>query len=266
MKFALVNGQRQEALPTLSGTCPACGHPMLARCGEVRVSHWAHRGSRSCDPWWENETEWHRSWKAKFPDTWQEVVHKAESGERHIADVKTDHGWVIELQHSPIEPEERRSRDAYYQKLVWVVDGVRRKRDRKQLLRAWEESVGVGPMGRESPIRKAFFPEECALLREWGSSDAPIFFDLGDEQELWWLLKSVAGSAYVTRFSRTDFIELHRDGSARDLFDERVKDLSKSIADDVARLQAQAFEQVPRQHFDILQEYLVRKRRFRGRF
>ena len=52
--------------------------------------HWAHRGSRFCDPWWENETEWHRSWKGQFPVNWQEVVHQAETGEKHIADVKTE--------------------------------------------------------------------------------------------------------------------------------------------------------------------------------
>jgi hypothetical protein len=34
MKFALVDGQRQEAQPRLSGKCPACEHPMIARCGK----------------------------------------------------------------------------------------------------------------------------------------------------------------------------------------------------------------------------------------
>lgn len=37
MKFALANGKRQEAQPKLSGTCAACGSPMVASCGEVRV-------------------------------------------------------------------------------------------------------------------------------------------------------------------------------------------------------------------------------------
>jgi hypothetical protein len=42
--------------------------------------------------------------------SWQEIVHRSDSGEKHIADVKTDHGWVIEFQHSYLNPEERRSR------------------------------------------------------------------------------------------------------------------------------------------------------------
>src|SRR5215469_8979083 len=129
MKFACVNGQRQEAQPNLLGKCPACGQPMVARCGEARVWHWAHKGHRDCDPWWENETEWHRAWKDQFPADWQEIVHNAEDDERHIADVKTQNGWVIEFQQSRISPDERRSREAFYQSLVWVVDGLRLKRD-----------------------------------------------------------------------------------------------------------------------------------------
>ena len=105
MKFALINGQRQEAKPNLSGECLACGQPMIAKCGEVKIWHWAHKGRCTCDPWWENETEWHRTWKGLFPESWQEVIHQADDGERHIADVKTDRGWVIEFQHSFIKPE-----------------------------------------------------------------------------------------------------------------------------------------------------------------
>jgi hypothetical protein len=114
MKFALVNGEPLEAQPGLSGECPACSHPMVAKCGEFRIRHWAHRGGRRCDPWWEPESEWHRNWKNQFPDAWQEVIHLAPNGAKHIADVKTEHGWVIEFQHSHLEHEERRSRDAFY--------------------------------------------------------------------------------------------------------------------------------------------------------
>jgi hypothetical protein len=123
---------------------------MVAKCGEERIWHWAHQGTRTCDSWWEPETEWHRAWKGKFPIAWQEVIHPAENGEKHIADVKTDHGWVIEFQYSFIKPDERRSRNAFYPKLVWVVNGTRRKRDRAQFLRACEHGV---PLRKDSPVR-----------------------------------------------------------------------------------------------------------------
>jgi competence protein CoiA len=77
---------------------------MVAKCGEVRAPHWAHRSRRECDHWWEPETEWHRAWKNAFPEEWQEIVHWAEDGEKHIADVKTGRGWVIEFQHSYFAP------------------------------------------------------------------------------------------------------------------------------------------------------------------
>src|SRR5262245_13731989 len=129
MKFALVNGQRQEAQPDLSGECPVCKSPMIAHCGDVYARHWAHKGSQLCDRWWEPETEWHRAWKDQFPAEWQEIVHHAENGDRHIADVKTDRDWVIEFQNSYLKPDERRSRDAFYRKLIWVLNGKRRKTD-----------------------------------------------------------------------------------------------------------------------------------------
>ncbi len=223
MKFALANGQRQEAQPNVSGECLGCGRPMVAKCGEVRVWHWAHKGRLFCDPWWENETKWHRDWKDQFPADWQEIVHPAGDGQRHIADVKTGDGWVIEFQHSYIKPEERRSREAFYPKLIWVVNGTRRKKDRAQLISAWKEGV---PVPGSSLVRRAFLVDCGPLLREWAGSNAPIFFDLG-ETNLWWLFaKSANGSAYVAQFPRALFIESHRSTAT-----ERARQFDKFVND-----------------------------------
>lgn len=231
MKFALVEGKRREAEPNLSGECLFCGSPMVARCGEVRIWHWAHKGRRVCDPWRENETHWHRDWKNQFPVEWQEVAQHAEDGERHIADVKTGDGWVIELQHSYIQPSERRARDAFYSpKLIWVVDGLRRTRDVAQFGRAWREGAPVG--ARNSPVRRVF-PDECRLLREWAGSAAHVFFDFGRENGLWWPFgKRSNGEVLVSRFSRAEFLEVHRGTASRKAraFDALVKDLGKLIA------------------------------------
>ncbi len=89
MKFALVDNERQQAKQDISGKCISCDDTMAARGGQVRVHHWAHKGHIRCDPWRENETEWHRSWKNELPNHWQEVVHYADNGEKHIADIKT---------------------------------------------------------------------------------------------------------------------------------------------------------------------------------
>ena len=207
MKFASVDGERQEAQPGLSGECPACESPMVAKCGEFRAWHWAHRGRRHCDPWWENETEWHRNWKNRFQANWQEIVHPAEDGGQHIADVKTGDGWVIEFQHSHIKPDERRSREAFYPNLVWVIDGLRRKRDKAQFLNAWKEGA---PIGGNLRLRRVS-ADQCVLLREWAESSAPVFFDFGRGQDLAWLLpKKPGGTMYVTPLSREVFVGIHR--------------------------------------------------------
>jgi len=259
MKFSLVNGQRQEAQPGLSGECPGCKQLMIARCGEIRVRHWAHKGPLSCDPWWENETEWHRAWKGQFPESWQEVVHQADNGEKHIADVMTDQGWVLEFQHSPIPPEERRSRDTFYRKLVWVVDGTRRKQDLAQFDNALSGGARVG-----SSVIRIPFSNECRILREWVGSEAPVFLDFGGEWDLWWILKGTSdGPAYVAPFPRSQFIEIHRVGATqetRDIFEKFVKDISSVVS----QFESQRVKQAGALPVPGLQQYQMH--RFRRRF
>lgn len=255
MKFALVNGQRQEAQPKLLGQCPACGAPVVAKCGDVRVHHWAHKGRLDCDPWWENETEWHRAWKDQFPTDWQERICDAEDGQRHRADVKTDRGRVIEFQHSHLNPAERQSREAFYKPLVWVVDGTRRKRDAKQ----FDDAVKTGV---RLPLN---FPliqvraDASALLRDWAGSPAPVLFDFGGDLPLWWLIAGRPdGPAYVGPIPRASFLDMHRGTPGARDFDDLVKTLAELVVvwETSRRTQAST---PPR--FDILQ---LRRRR-RGR-
>ena len=164
MKFALFNGERIEAKKGAKGECPCCGSELIAKCGEVYIHHWAHK--KKCDDhWWENETEWHRNWKNQLPEEWQEIIPRDESGEKHIADVKTSEDWVIEFQHSRLEPEERNSRDNFYTKLIWVVDGMRRKTDAKQFQNILNEAKAVF---HEPLLLDVNYPEECRLLKSGG--------------------------------------------------------------------------------------------------
>ncbi len=239
MKFSLVDGQRQQATKGLRGKCPGCGGLVIARCGEIRAGHWAHQRKSDCDPWWENETEWHRDWKDQFPDDWQEIAHYAEDGEKHIADVKTESGWVLEFQHSPIKPGERRSRDAFYPKLVWVVDGTTRKRDEEQLSKAWEEAL---PISKTSLVRKVL-RSEGALLRDWAGSTAHVFFDFGDEHDLSWIVPGGDDFwVYVVRLPRAQFVKSHRAGG----FDRLASSLIGHIAKPVRPRPAQPLPPQPR--------------------
>jgi hypothetical protein len=123
MQYALVDDLRSEAFPKGRGTCPICGSDVIAKCGSQIVHHWAHAHLQDCDPWWENETLWHRAWKNLFPPECREVSHVATDGEIHRADIKTPTGIVIEVQHSSMTDAERISREEFYGNLVWIVDG-----------------------------------------------------------------------------------------------------------------------------------------------
>jgi competence protein CoiA len=150
MKLAVVEGKRREAQPGLAAECPNCGLALIAKCGEHRNWHWAHRGTRTCDPWWE-ETEWHRAWKDQFLIDWQEIC-LSKDGEKHFADVRTESGIVLEFQHSYLGREERESREIFYQNMVWVVDGLRRAQDRVRFF----ASLGTAPIVKLKPLTFSF--------------------------------------------------------------------------------------------------------------
>lgn len=201
MKFALVNDTRQEASPSLVGECVGCGSPVIARCGEVRIHHWAHKGRVRCDPWWEPETEWHRAWKNQFPSAWQEVVHHAETGEKHVADVSTDGGWILEFQHSRISREERDSREKFYRRLIWVVDGARTPAGKRRFLLKLEDG---GVHKRHPEVRS--IASQIELLRSWTTSSAHVVFGFGEDL-LWWLLSgSDEQWSYLVAIPKSTFI------------------------------------------------------------
>jgi len=208
MKFAVVSGQRREAAASLSGYCPLCAAPVIAKCGELRAWHWAHRARRSCDRWWENETDWHRGWKNDFPADWLEIVHIGADGEKHIADVKTVRGTVLEFQHSPLASAERRAREDFYRDMVWVVDALRRRRDRSAFFSAL-------PSRGASPLPGAISAYDSALVRDWSGCKAPVYFDFGDAAPLWRLQPgSRDGMGYVIPVARSAFVQAHLQGEA----------------------------------------------------
>jgi competence protein CoiA len=222
-KFAVVEGQRREAERGLAGICQVCASPMIAKCGEQRVHHWAHKGVLRCDHWWEPETEWHRNGKNNFPVDWQEIVHRAENGEKHIADVKTDKGHVVEFQHSYLTPEERRSREAFYGLMDWVVNGLRRKRDQPKFYESVRALQPYEPLS-QGVLRYKMPSDDCALLRDWAESTKDVFIDFGPTDEdvdrfggpVFWHLhaKSPAGWSILTPVPSAWFFSARRNGGA----------------------------------------------------
>lgn len=215
MRYALINNDRTEASPGLKGSCPGCDQDVIAKCGTQKIWHWAHSAKRNCDTWWEPETEWHRNWKSQFSPESQEVIqYDKKSGEKHIADVRTSHGLVIEFQHSYLKPEERVARESFYGNMIWIVDGTRLKNDYVRLRKAMDNF-------RRTKVQGYFlvhFPEEC-FPKNWLESNAPVIFDFqGADPEnpkdvvqntLWCLFPGRAeNQAVVAGLSRRQFIDI----------------------------------------------------------
>ncbi|CAN7355149.1 competence protein CoiA family protein [Phyllobacterium sp. LjRoot231] len=218
MKFAIVDGLRCEAQPKLRGQCPCCNAEVVAKCGTRKVWHWAHVSIRNCDHWWEPETEWHRAWKNEFPVQCQEVRQTTPDGELHIADVRTEEGTVLEFQHSNISPSERMSREHFYGRMVWVVDGNRLRRD----LPSFQTALVAASRINVAPLTLLLQVLACPLLERWSGSRCPVYADFGNaafgrlqqiNEPVLWRLEYLKQNSRVTAtpVSRRSFIEHHRD-------------------------------------------------------
>lgn len=216
MRFAMLNNEKIPAAPGLKGTCPGCSEPVTARCGRQRIWHWAHDRKQNCDHWSEPETEWHRNWKSLFPTEWQEYIqHDAVTGEKHIADIRSVHGMVVEFQYSRLDPQEREARERFYGNMVWVADGTRRKRDYARFLKA------VNQFQATNMADWFLVPDvERAFPVDWLESKVPVLFDFqGNTQDraadgvcefLWCLIPElrIEGMSIVIQLPRQLFVKI----------------------------------------------------------
>lgn len=75
MRFALKDNERILSSPLIKDAiCPLCKKDVIAKCGNIKVWHWAHKNNKDCDSWSDGETEWHLNWKSNFPKECQEVI------------------------------------------------------------------------------------------------------------------------------------------------------------------------------------------------
>lgn len=115
------NNERIEPSKGAKAFCPFCGQKVKAICGEIYVHHWRHDSLENCDSWYENETDWHRNWKKEFPESWREFI-VSRNGKKHIADIRTDNEFVLELQNSSISKTTIQIREKFYGKMVWLIN------------------------------------------------------------------------------------------------------------------------------------------------
>lgn len=105
---------------------------------------------------------------------------------KHIADVKTQASFVVEIQHSSISTGEVQSRKKFYPDLIWIVDA----RDLDFEFALWMSSnlVSCSPM-----LYSIEWSGRSKLLEKWSESGVPVFFDRSNyasaiefDGRLWW--------------------------------------------------------------------------------
>lgn len=243
MQYALVNGLKSEPKKGLEGICIGCGNKMIAKCGNLKLHHWAHHNLTNCDSWWEPETEWHRAWKSSFPAAYREIsLYDTRNSEYHRADIHTAAGLTIEFQNSPLSLAELQSREGFYSKLIWVVNGLKFKGFTKDvhipnptspLLAEYEFANSQNLIFfRKKELLKAGGIHEILSLhhpelkhlkissehfsfswrhahKTWYDSKVPVFIDFGGHF-LYWLRKreQISGDyLYLRMVSKRKFIE-----------------------------------------------------------
>ncbi|CAB1076409.1 hypothetical protein D1AOALGA4SA_4205 [Olavius algarvensis Delta 1 endosymbiont] len=119
-----------------------------------------------------------------------------------------------------------------YRKLIWIVDGTRRKTDNKQFDKILKESRVII---QNPPTIRVPFPEECRLIKEWINRDSLVFFDFDgstrSEKSLLWLLypKSNSSNTYLSYISSTAFIDLNNHDGFEKLVRNVVDPMHKEI-------------------------------------
>jgi hypothetical protein len=121
LRYAIVDQVSQLPFKGGKGWCPTCGSPVLAKCGSIKVHHWAHERREDCDAWSEPIGPWHLSWQALVLPEFREVTRGP-----HRADVVGNGGLVVELQHSNISTEDIQERERFYGEMVWLFDATNR--------------------------------------------------------------------------------------------------------------------------------------------
>lgn len=184
MKYALVDGIKTEATPKAQGKCLCCGVEVIAKCGEKRAWHWAHKNNEECNYSKKDaKTPWHENWQKQFPPDWCEV-RCPEDKPIHIADIKTPDELVVEFQHSHISAEDRLAREKFHKNMIWVVDGCRNKNDYKRFVKNFHKLSRLNKKDQEIPfsLYKAFQTDEI-LPSTWSEITVPIYFDFSNIKE-----------------------------------------------------------------------------------
>lgn len=226
MLFANINGVKSQASPKAKGVCAFCGESMIAKCGKVKTWHWAHKSIDVCDSWYEPETEWHRNWKLVFGKEHCEIII-IKDGKKHIADIKTINGQVIELQNSRISHDTMGAREIFYgEEMIWIINGIKFKDNFKTF---YPETLNDNLYDDYSPEFEyyakmhGFTPRYRPTAKEnidlhfvwkyshsvWRKAKRKIYIDFGKENLFLITSRTENGQGRGFEISKTNFLKTH---------------------------------------------------------
>lgn len=142
------NKEKIKATISSKAKCDICETELIPKCGVIKIWHWSHKSLVDCDSWVEPESKWHLNWKDEFSKECQEITIKKcisdycnnkkynhnHNGKNHgdcidcefilhRADIKTKEGLVLEIQNSPISPDDICDREEFYGNMIWLLNG-----------------------------------------------------------------------------------------------------------------------------------------------
>ncbi|MBO5905098.1 MAG: hypothetical protein J6Q84_01615 [Kiritimatiellae bacterium] len=239
-RFAIVDGVRldiEDAQRAQHGSCPLCGSRLVAKKGDIRAHHWCHIDKNNqCDDWYQPKGRWHLYWQNKFPEEMQEVVIQRDSL-KHIADIKTNMGIVLEVQYSPMTAAEARKRECFYDTMMWIVSMTRDEHDRN-FLEEFEKHKNRLSQANQSlwSLENQF---EKILPSAWVNSQRFLWLDCygtmlnpESDEDLICIVPKVNDDAFriCARVNRDKFISMCFDGSILE-FERELKEIRDAYND-----------------------------------
>lgn len=232
MIWAIVDNRKTKPTPKLNGKCPVCLNKVISKCGEVNDWYWSHLKKDNCDSWFESETIWHKHWKMTFGKENTEIVISIDN-KKHIADIQTNKGVIIELQNSPISKFIIKEREEFYgEQMLWLINGVKFKNNLspknywndkrfEELANDIEKQIKfiMGPRV-EKGKNDEFFHWKYPI-RSWIDVHRHIFIDFGDDTLFW--VKEGMGTKQIrgTYVLKKDFIKKY-EGDYKYYFQHRA--------------------------------------------
>ncbi|MBI9065190.1 MAG: hypothetical protein JEZ14_24615 [Marinilabiliaceae bacterium] len=214
MLWAIVNNNKEFAIPKLKGSCPMCEREVFSKCGNIKIWHWAHHKGESCEKWYEPDADWHLHWKTTFGKENSEIVIK-NNDEKHLADIYTKTDVIIELQSNSLKHEEIEEKENFFgERMIWLINGADFK-DHFTFFdfESYEQYYGwldIGEQGIQNVSMNKDYSFDWKYFRSsWIGVKRPVFIDF--KHHLFWVKKGMGNSNGIGRFiSKEKFIKKYQ--------------------------------------------------------